>query len=110
MTGKTVDFGPVATAGAFRLDATKPAEWVLTPLPDSLAFAVEIRLDQLGAAGAKVARIQPQDESGKDLDAVGFGQTGDRLRFQTATEAFAYRITFRPLNAARVNPAASPSP
>ncbi len=52
LSGKVIDFGPVATAGAFRLDATKSAEWTLTPLPDSLAFAVEIKLDQLGAAGA----------------------------------------------------------
>ena len=92
MTGKVIDFGPVATAGAFRLDTTKPAEWVLTPLPESLAFPVEIKLDQVGAAGVKVASIQPQDETGKDLGAARFEQTGNRLRFQTTAQAFAYRI------------------
>ena len=75
------------------LDTTKASDWVLTPLPNSLPCAVEIKLDQLGAAGAKVTRIQPQDEAGKDLDAARFEQTGDRLRFQTAAAAFAYRIS-----------------
>ena len=92
LSGNVIDFGPVATSGAFRLDTTKSAEWVLTPLPDSLAFAVEIKLDQLGAAGAKVTRIQPQDETGKDMDALRFEQTGDRLGFKTTADAFAYRI------------------
>ena len=96
LSGKRIDFGPVVTAGAFRLDATKSAQWVLTPLPNSLAFAVEIKLDQLAAAGARVARIQSQDENGKDLDAIRFEQTGDRLGFQTATDAFTYRIDFGP--------------
>jgi hypothetical protein len=94
LTGKTLDFGPVATSGAFRLDTTKAGAWVLTPLPNSLPFAVELKLDQLGAAGTKVSRVQPQDEAGKDLDATRFEQTGDRVRFQTTTAAFAYRISF----------------
>jgi hypothetical protein len=93
LSGKALDFGPVITAGAFRLDATKPSEWVLTPLPDSLPFGVEIKLDQLAAAGAKVTRVQPQDETGKELDAARFEQAGDRLRFQTAADVFAYRIS-----------------
>ena len=93
MTGKLVDFGPVVTSGAFRLDTAKKSEWVLTPLPDSLPFTIEIKLDQLDAAGAKVASIQPQDEAGKNLDPIRYEQTGDRVRFQTTREAFAYRIS-----------------
>jgi hypothetical protein len=97
MAGKVIDFGPVATAGAFRLDTTKPVAWVLTPLPESLAFPVEIKLDQVGAAGAKVVSIRFQDETGKDLGAGRFEQTGNRLRFQTNAETFAYRINFSTL-------------
>ena len=99
-----IDFGPVATAGAFRLDTTKAAEWVLTPLPNSLAFTVEIRLDQFGGATAKVTKIHRRRKR-KDLDAVGFGQTSDRLRFQTATQRPSPLPNHVwPLNAARVNP------
>ena len=92
LTGKLVDFGPVRTAGAFRLDTGKAGEWLLTPLPDALPFAVELKLDQLGAAGAKVARVTSVDEDGKELAALTCTQTGDRASFQTATGAFAYRI------------------
>jgi len=93
--GKTLDFGPVATTGAFRLDTSHTGEWVLTPLPDSLPFAIQIKLDQLGAAGLKVTRVQPQDETGRDLAAAPCEQIGNLVSFNT-TGAFAYRIWLSP--------------
>jgi hypothetical protein len=93
MTGKLVDFGPVSTAGAFRLDATKAGVWVLTPLPNTLPFAVELKLDQFSATGAKVVRVMAVDETGKEIAMVTHAQNGDRVSFQT-TDAFAYKISF----------------
>lgn len=96
LAGKQLDFGPLVTSGAFRLDASKADAWVLTPLPNSLPFPIEAKLDQLGATGVKVSNIEALDEQGKILPATThYQQTGNRIRFQTSSEVFAYRINFK---------------
>ena len=91
-TGKVIDFGRVATAGAFRRDCTAAHTWVLTPLPDSAPFPVILKLDQLGATTAKVTRIATLNEARGDERAVDFAQVGTNVRFSTDAQAFAYRI------------------
>ena len=90
-TGKVVEFGPVATNGAFRLIAVG-ANWQLISLPGSLAFEVGLHLNQLNASGRKVTRITATDIGGQTVNEVKFEQDGETVRFNTAAHVFAYRI------------------
>jgi len=92
MSGSLVDFGPVSTNGAFRLnyDGT---EWKLIPLPDSSSFKVNLRLNELNATGRKAAAINAVDADGNIVDRVKFLQEGESVRFDTAAGVFAYRIS-----------------
>ena len=56
-----VDFGPVATNGAFRLLHPIEGEWLLLPLPGSIGFEARFDLAKLGrtASRATVSRIDP---------------------------------------------------
>ncbi len=90
--GKSVDFGPVVTNGAFRL-LYAGTNWQLIPLPSSLPFSVELRLDQLNASGQKVQAILAVDADGNVEDPVKFQQDGSTIRFDIAAKVFAYRIS-----------------
>jgi hypothetical protein len=92
-SGAMVDFGPVATNGAFRL-LHKDAIWQLIPLPDSPAFTVELRLSQLDAGTRKVRAITPVNIDGTTGAPVNFTQDGPIVRFDTGAGIFAYRIEF----------------
>ena len=92
--GKLVDFGPVATTGAFRLCSAPGSEWELTPLPGSESFQVELRLDQLGVPAAKVRQVLAQDLDGQTLAPVAPEQDGPRVRWKTDGGAFRYLIRF----------------
>lgn len=89
--GKVVDFGPVATNGAFRLRHRGDA-WELTPLPDSHAFNVTLDLAQLGAAGKRVESVSAVDIAGQPLGAVSVRQDGARADFAIDGRAFSYRL------------------
>jgi hypothetical protein len=92
--GKLVDFGPVATTGAFRLRYAPGTEWELTPLPGSESFQVELRLDQLNLPAAKVRQVVAQDLDGHTLEPVALKQDGSVVRWKTDNRAFRYLIRF----------------
>jgi hypothetical protein len=92
MSGKVVDFGPAATSGAFRL-LYGGANWQLIPLPGSSGFPVELSLNQLNASGQKVEAIAAMDADGNAGVQVKFRQDGQTVRFDTAAQVFAYRIS-----------------
>jgi len=87
MREKVVDFGAVATNGAFRLKYGGE-KWELMALPGSAAFKVQLRLDQLNAGGKKVRAITGTD--GKDAE---FRQTGDLVEFETNGGVEGYGIS-----------------
>jgi len=89
--GKVLDFGAVATNGAFRL-RHRGNEWELVPLPNSSAFKVELHLDRLSAPERKVRSIIAVDKDGKAAPETAFQQDGQTVRFSTDGKAFAYRI------------------
>jgi hypothetical protein len=93
MSGRVVDFGPVATSGAFRLNY-RGANWQLVPLPGSSAFKVNLHLNQLNATGQRVKAITAIDADGNTVDQVKFQQDGEAVQFDTAATTFAYRIAF----------------
>jgi hypothetical protein len=92
--GKLVDFGPVATTGAFRLRAAPGTDWELTPLPGSDSFQAELRLDRLGVPAAKVRQVLAQDPDGHALDPVVLERDGPVVRWKTDHRAFRYLIRF----------------
>ncbi len=92
LNGKVVNFGPVATNGAFRL-VFAGTNWQLTPLPDSPPFKVELRLDQLNAGGQKIKAITAVDSDGNTGGQVKFQQDGQTVYFVTAAKVFAYCIS-----------------
>ncbi len=94
-TGTVVDFGPVATSGAFRLHHAG-GEWTLTPLPSSAAFKVLLKLDPLGAGSRKPQAVVAVGLDGKTLGDIAFSQQGRIVGFETDGRAFAYRIRFAP--------------
>jgi len=91
--GKVVDFGAVATNGAFRLIYGRE-NWELMPLPGSAGFTVKLRLDRLNATGRKVQAITGIDEGGNGSGSVvKYQQDGDGVEFEAGTGVYAYRIT-----------------
>jgi hypothetical protein len=92
--GKLVDFGLVATTGAFRLRHAPGTEWELTPLPGSESCQVELRLDRLGVPAAKVRQVVAQDLDGHTLAPVAPEQDGPVVRWKTDGQAFRYLIRF----------------
>lgn len=95
LSEKSVDFGPAVTNGAFRLIHADTV-WKLMPLPGSLAFHVELRLDQLNASGQRVREITVVNADGNAGAPVMFRQDGQSVRFDTCDVSFAYRISFDP--------------
>jgi hypothetical protein len=91
--GKIVDFGAVATNGAFRL-RHGGGEMELTPLPLSPPFQATLRLDRLGAGGRKVERVVTLGNDGKPCGEQSFRQDGDALQLAHDGKAFAYRVQF----------------
>lgn len=88
---RVIDFGPVATNAAFRLQHTGQI-WQLTLLPGSMAAVVTLDLARLGAAGRKITAIEQLDTSGAVVATVTPRVEGNRATFDTAPLAFAYRL------------------
>jgi hypothetical protein len=100
-----VDFGGIATSGAFRFEFPEPGwkaslkrlvkrgrkEWRITPLPGISKFKAEIDLSRFGGKGVKVKSVEAEDP----IDATrtpSWRQEGDRVVFECDATAFAYRI------------------
>ncbi len=92
LTGRMVNFGPVATDGAFRLRHADD-EWELLPLPRSRAARVVLDLARLGTGGRRVVGIREVDEAGAEVGAIDFAQEGNRVSFRTPGES-ACRLRF----------------
>jgi len=92
--GKTVDFGPVKTNGAFRLTPHKDAI-IVTPLPAQGSFDVEIVVRKiLGRAPAQIKEVVAVDEEGKTTGKVEFSYAQGILSFKADGSAFAYRAVW----------------
>lgn len=88
-----IDFGPVVTDGALRCERTKN-KMVVTPLPDTNSFHIQLRLDKLSGGRAKVKSIMAVDISGRNIRNVEFESRGHLVMFQTRRGEFAYHVLF----------------
>lgn len=93
LSGKIVDFGPVATNGAFRLRQTE-GDWDLTPLPDSRPFVVTLDPSKIGAK--PIQSVSAMDSAGNPLGEVKVRQEGTRTSFEVDGKAFGYRLRHSP--------------
>lgn len=95
LAGRIVDFGPVATNGAFRLRETGDG-WEMTPLPDSRPFVAGLDPAKLGAPGRTIQSIRAIDHDGGALEDPQPRQEGARTVFDVDGKAFGYRIRLSP--------------
>jgi hypothetical protein len=87
-----IDFGPVVTEGTLRCELQENMV-VVTPLPDIGAFTVDAHLNRLtGAGSAKVKSIIAVDAAGGNIRTVEFVSEGNRVKFQTRSDEFAYQV------------------
>ncbi|MDD2598271.1 MAG: hypothetical protein PHO37_03460 [Kiritimatiellae bacterium] len=94
IAGKSLDFGAIQTAGAFRLLYGNTRSWSLVPLPGSRPFSAVIDLTQLGAGERTVKgviAVEPKGEYGQEVE---WSQREGALRVQLNGRAFAYEIQF----------------
>jgi len=91
--GKVVDFGAVATNGAFRLVLTD-GTLVLTPLPEQPPAQVRLDLSRLfdGRAPQRISRVIALDDEQRPVGEVASEQDGPVVTFETDAESFAYRL------------------
>ena len=87
-----LDFGGIATDGAFRLELGDDV-FALTPLPSSLPFSARIDLVALGAAGRKVSAVEPVEPT-EGAMRPHWRQDGDAVSLDVDAKAFAYRLKF----------------
>ncbi|HRR33641.1 MAG TPA: hypothetical protein P5026_06050 [Kiritimatiellia bacterium] len=94
IAGKRLNFGPVATDGAFRLLHGERGAWTLIPLPGSRPFKAEITLSAFGGARARVKAVETLEAQHPAARAAEWSQDGDTLRLACDAQAFGYRIVF----------------
>ncbi len=87
---KILDFGPVATNGAFRMTGTGAVR-VLTPLPGSDAFEVSIA----APSGASALEVQTADLAGKPDGQLSVNSEGGRFAFTVPEGTQRCLLTFR---------------
>ncbi len=92
---RMLDFGPLATDGAFRLMHGSRREWRLIPLPGSNPFRAEIRLAAFGKGRSAVQAVEPVEPSCAAARPPEWTQDGATLRLACDGQAFAYRIVFK---------------
>lgn len=91
--GKLLDFGGIATNGAFRL-LHDGKSLRLLPLQGSLPFQAQIRLDQFGAKGKRVTAVAGLDQAGTKLKDERFVQEGNVLKLDLDASCFSYAIRY----------------
>ena len=89
-SGAPVDFGGVTTNGGCRLVQEGDA-LVVIPLPDSPAFDLALRLDEIPFGPDAVARVECELLNGARTDHP-FRVEGGRVLLRCAPGAFAYRL------------------
>jgi hypothetical protein len=94
VAGAMLDFGPLATDGAFRLLHGDPHAWQLIPLPASRPFRAELRLASLGKRRAKVKAVEKVDPFNAYAKEPEWTQDNDLLRLACDGRSFGYRIVF----------------
>jgi hypothetical protein len=91
--GRVLDFGRVATNGAFRLRTPPEGDWELLPLPGSLPFEARLRLPDLGARTA-VTAVESVALDGTTVPAREWQEAAGVLSLRLPGDAFAYRLRF----------------
>ena len=88
-----VDFGAVATDGAFRIVLDCDGLCLL-PLPETRAFEAEIDLAALGLAGRRVASVAAAAVPGCETGAAPtWRQSGDRVSISADARSLSYRLS-----------------
>jgi len=95
VAGALLDFGPVATDGAFRLLHGDRKAWTLIPLPASRPFRAEIRPAALGAERCTVIAVERLDPFHAAAREPVWRQDGDTLFLSCDAASFGYRIVFK---------------
>jgi hypothetical protein len=95
VAGAMVDFGPLATDGAFRLQHRGRDAWELVPLPASRPLRAELRLAALGAKRRTVRAVERIDPFHAAAREAVWRQDGDTLHLSCDAASFGYRIVFR---------------
>lgn len=94
-TSKMIDFGPVVTNGAFRLQHAG-ADWILTPLPDSQPFDFILKLKELGAKSTNISAVTSIDMNGNPFSSAKIHRADQNVLSFRTNGAFAYKIHFTP--------------
>lgn len=92
--GTMVDFGAVSTNGAFRLIHPADGEWLVIPLPGSIAFRATFDLAKLGCPATE-ATVEVVDPLIPDAPAPQVAIKDGMLSFQAEGTAFAYRLVLK---------------
>lgn len=92
---RVIDFGPVATNGAFRLLRGKGA-WRILLLPGCPRSEIRLGLQKIaGRGGVRIEKIERLTAEGRIAAKVNFKQADDVIVFKTAPGDFGYRVTWR---------------
>ncbi len=94
VAGAMLDFGPLVTDGAFRLQHDSRKAWQLVPLPASRPFRAEIRLASFCKGRAKVKAVEKLDPLNAAAKEPEWTQDGEVLRLGCDGQSFGYRIVF----------------
>ncbi len=89
--GRVLTFGALSTNGGFRLSRTAGGIQ-LTPLPDSPAFTVNIRWQDLPWKVREPKEAEALDENGTVLRRIALEKSGSEIHLTTDPEVFAYRF------------------
>jgi len=92
--GKLIDFGTITTNGAFRL-LHHGKRWTLLPLPGSIPFAAQLRLDGLGPSGANVTKVTALSQARESLREERFTQADGVVTLNLNGNAFRYEIELK---------------
>jgi hypothetical protein len=92
---RPIDFGVAKTTGAFRC-GVEDDRVVITPLPDSEAFALTLRLETIPRRITHIRGVHAIDAHGRKTRAVDFRADGPQLSFMTDKQDFAYLVECQP--------------
>jgi hypothetical protein len=93
-TGAAVDFGPLQTTGAVRLEMARD-HLIVTPLPDGDDFELRLRLAEVVGRRVDLRSVEVIDAQGAVRATVAAKLDNGTLALKVAKTDFAYRINFR---------------